>query len=120
MHPVTYLILCIIALLLSISYFFKENLWLINIFKKKHHQLNLLINSHIFTCLMYITFAYIYFFEGYLHKISYIYDDTKNTKEDIEKKRKLKYNLMIVYMILMIISFTILKKLIYQHETNNH
>ena len=48
---------------------------------------------------MYLSFAYIYLFEGYFGNISYIYDETKNTYEDKQDKLELKYKLIFGYII---------------------
>lgn len=105
----------IIVTLLGLSYIAKENLWLMNIFKTIHPKLNLLIDSQIFSCLMYLSLAYIYLIEGYMKKITYIYDDSENTEKDKQKdkqkKKQLMYNLIFIYVILIIIIILILKKL---------
>jgi hypothetical protein len=109
----------IIVSLLAISYIGKENLWLINVFRTKHAKLNLLIDSQIVTCLMYFSLAYIYMIEGYMKKITYIYDDTKDTIEDKQKKKQLKYNLIIIYIIMILIIFLILKKIMNKHQDSH-
>lgn len=65
---------------------------------------------------MYFSLGYIYLIEGYMKKITYIYDDEKNTKQDKQKKEQLKYNLIFVYVILMLSIFTILKKIMNKHQ----
>ena len=116
MHPTAYLLMFIVVILLALSYIAKENLWLIDIFKTKHPKLNLLIDSQIFSCLMYISLGYIYLIEGYMKKITYIYDETENTEKDKQKKKQLIYNLIFIYVILIVIIILILKKLMNKHK----
>ena len=73
MHKNAYLYMFIVVIFLAISHTAEENLWLFNIFKIKHN-FSILINTQIFTCLMYFTLGYIYLIEGYMEKITYIYD----------------------------------------------
>jgi hypothetical protein len=108
----------IIVILLAISYIGKENLWIINIFRTKHKKINLFIDSQIFTCLMYFSLAYIYMIEGYMKKITYIYDDSKNTEEDKQKKKILIYNLIIIYIIVMLFIFLFVKKIMNKYQKN--
>ena len=121
MHPTAYLFMFIIVTMLALSYIAKENLLIIDIFrsKSKHPNLALLIESQIFTCLMYFSLGYIYLIEGYMKKISYIYDEEKNTDEEKENKRLVKYNLIIIYVLTMLLIFMILKKIMDKHH-NKH
>lgn len=115
MHPYAYLYLFILVILLEISYIAKDNSWLNNIFKTKFKKISFVTETHIFSVLIYFSIAYIYLFEGYLKKISYIYDDTKNTDEDKQDKLELKYELIFGYIIFMIVLFVILKKVMNKH-----
>ena len=116
MHPTAYLIMFMIVTLLALSYIAKENLLIVNIFRSKHPNLALLINSQIFTCLMYFSLGYIYLTEGYMKKITYIYDDEKNTEEDKQKKKQIIYNLIFVYVIVILLLLLILKKIMNKHH----
>ena len=116
MHPTAYLLMFIIVTLLALSYIAKENLLIIDIFRSKHRDLALLIDSQIFECLMYLSLGYIYLTEGYMKKITYIYDDEKNTEEDKQQKKQTMYNLIFVYIILMLLILLILKKIMDKHH----
>jgi len=101
MHPITYLFLFIIVNIIALSHIFK-------IIKPSF------INLHIY--LLYFSLGYIYIIEGYMRKITYIYDNTKNSIDDKEKKIKLIYNLIFIYIILILVLFIIVNKFYIKHK----
>lgn len=119
MHKIAYLLLATTVILLSLSYITKENFWIINKFKTNHAYLNVLIDTQIFSCLMYFSLAYVYIIEGYMEKITYIYDETNNSEEDKQKKKKTLYNLILTYVIIFFTIFIVLKKLMDKRH-NSH
>jgi hypothetical protein len=99
--------------LLGLSFVIKENILMVNLFK----QLNIeyLIKTSLFNCLMYSSLAYIYMVEGYLKKITYIYKNSEN-EEEIQNKKELIYKLYIGYFMMIIILLIILKKILNKNQ----
>lgn len=113
MHSVAYIFMFIFVTLLGLSFVIKENIYMINLF----NQLNIdyLITTSIFNCLMYSSLAYIYMVEGYMKKIRYIHEESKNEEEE-QIKKELTYKLYFGYFIMILILFVILKKIMNKHK----
>jgi hypothetical protein len=116
MHSKAYIFMFTFVSLLGLSFVIKENIHTVNLFK----QLNIeyLITTSLFNCLMYSSLAYIYMVEGYLKKITYIYKKSEN-EEEIQNKKELKYKLYFGYFMMIIILYIILKKILNKNQKKN-
>ncbi len=116
MHSKAYIFMFTFVSLLGLSFVIKENIHMANLFK----QLNIdyLITTSLFNCLMYSSLAYIYMVEGYMKKITYIYKNSENEEEN-QNKKQLIYKLYIGYFMMIIILFIILKKIMNKNQKKN-
>jgi len=113
MHSVAYIFMSIFLKLLGFSFVIKENIFLINLCKKLNMEY--LITTSLFNCLMYSSLAYIYIVEGYMKKIRYINEESKNEEEE-KKKKELTYKLYFGYFVMVLILFVILKKILNKNK----